>query len=192
MLQIGSPPPTLACPYTGCLRHFHSKGGCTKHIQVKHHANEPNPHVSNLTIPPSPVPSSYHSSSHNVQFEWPPNPISSDFTPSSPSCGEVDNFSNIGIDAEYPQFDQDYIPPDLNIGDNLTPPRDNPMEQQHAPSPNAPHITYIYHPKLDGKLDHFYHTPALIITVFRKICDENGKYIPFDTPPCDLDLEPHN
>ena len=159
MLQIGSPPPTLACPYSGCLRHFRSKGGCTKHIQVKHHVNGPNPHASNLTIPPSPVPSSSHSSSHNVQFERPPNPIPSDSTPSSPSHGEVDaadNFANIGIDAEYPQFDQDYIPPDLNLGGKLMPPRNNPMEQQHAPD-----ITYIYHPKLDSKLDYFLpHTSA--------------------------------
>lgn len=158
-LQVGSPPPTLACPY--CLRHFHSKGGRTKHIQVKHHgdhANGPNPHSSYLILPPSPVPSesSSNSSSHSVQFERPPSPIiPSDSTPwspsPSPSLGEADtadNFADIGIDAEYPQFNQDHIPPDLNTGDELNedlPPRDNPMPvEQHT-------ITYIYHPKLNGK-----------------------------------------
>lgn len=152
-LQVGSPPPTLPCPC--CPRHFRSKGGRTKHIQVKHHMNGPNPHASKLTLPPSPagVPfsDSSHSSSHNFQFKRPPSsiPVTSDS-----SCGEVDaadNFSDIGIDAEYPLFDRDYIPPDLNVGDELNedpPPRDSPMEQ-HAPNPS--HITYIYHPKLNGK-----------------------------------------
>ena len=161
-ITLGSPPPAFACPH--CPRHFYSKGGRTKHINVKHHrthTNGPNPLAYNLTLPPSPVPSSPHSSSHNIQFERPPSPspIPSNSTPPpTPSHGEVDaadnavdNFADIGIDAEYPQFDQDYIPPDLNVGDELNidlPPRDNPMER-HAP--NAPHITYIYHPKLNGK-----------------------------------------
>jgi hypothetical protein len=149
MLKVGSPPPTLACPH--CRRHFHSKGGRTKHIQAKHHANAsgPNPHASNrdlvVTLPPSPVSSSEssHSSFHNVQFEGHPSP-----TLFPPSHGEADNFADIGIDAEYRHFDQDYIPPDLTVGDEDLPRRDNHMEQ-HAPNP--PHITHIYHPKLDGK-----------------------------------------
>ena len=176
MLQIGSPPPTLACPF--CPRHFHSKGGRTKHIRIKHHENGPNPHVSNLTVPSSPVPSSPNSSSHNVQLDQPPSPVPPD--PSSsplPLHGEVntaDNFSDIDIDAEHPQLD---LPPDLNVGDESNenlPPGDNPLEQhgldlnvssddesnedlpsvenpleQH--SSNPPHITYTYHPKLNGE-----------------------------------------
>ena len=173
ILQVGSPPPTLACPH--CPRHFHSKGGRTKHIQAKHDANGLNPHASNVTLPPSPVSSLSHSSSHIVQFEEPPSPIPSDFTPTPPpSYGEADaadDFPDIGLDAEYPQFNQNDIPPD--VGDELNedlPPGDNPMEQ-HAPNP--PHITYIYHPKLNGKVelfsDYFYHTQVLtFITVFRK------------------------
>jgi hypothetical protein len=148
ILQVGSPPPTLACPY--CPRHFHSKGGHTKHIRAKHDANGPN-----LTLPPSPTPSLSRSSSHNVQFKQPPSPIPSDPTPTPPpSYGEVDaadNFADIGLDAEYPQFDRNDIPPDLNVGDEFNEdllPGDNPMEQ-HAPNPLQ--ITYIYHPKLDGK-----------------------------------------
>src|SRR5271168_3343150 len=133
-LGVGSPPPTLACPH--CLQHFHSKGGRTKHIRVKHHTNGHNLHASS------------HSPSHNVQFE--PSPIQSDSTPSPPpSCGEVDadNFSDIDI-LDTPQFDHDYIQPDLNVGDKLNKdllPRDDPMEQ---PAPDAPHITHFYHPKL--------------------------------------------
>ena len=148
-LQVGSPPPTLACHF--CPRHFHSKGGRTKHMQVKHqHKLEgnglgANPHASNLnlTLSPSPVLSPSHSSSHNVQFKRSPSPIPSDDTPSpppSPSGGEVDA-ADIGIGAEYPQLDQDYNPPNFNVGD-----------EQHAQpqaNPGAPHITY--HPKLNGK-----------------------------------------
>ena len=166
-LQVGSPPPTLACPF--CPRHFHSKGGRTKHIRAKHrnHADGPNAHWQppnqTLTPPLAPgVPSPSHSSSHNIQFEQPPSPISSDAIPSSPippSYGGVDaaNFADIGIDAEFPQFDRDYVPPDLNAGNELPvnedlPPGlgDNPINQ-HRDAPHPPHITYIYHPKLNGK-----------------------------------------
>jgi hypothetical protein len=158
-LQVGPPPPTLACPY--CPRHFYSKGGRTKHIQAKHDANGPNPHhASNVTLPPSPVPSlSQGSSSHNVQFERPPSSIPYSGAPSPPpSYGEVDaadNFADIDIDAEYPQaqFDRnDSIPPDRNeLNEDLLP-RDPTMEQPHAPNP--PHsVTYIYHPTLNGTVD---------------------------------------
>jgi hypothetical protein len=158
-LQVGSPPPTLPCPH--CLRHFRSKGGRTKHIKVKHrtHTNGPDPELS---LPPS----SSHSSSHTVQIEQPPSPIPSDaeypqfdldYIPPSPSSSHSLQSSHnvqferppslIQSDAEFPQFDPDYIPPDLNIGNEVN--EDNPMEQPGAPNP--PHITYIYHPKLNGK-----------------------------------------
>jgi hypothetical protein len=156
VLQVGSPPPTLACP--SCPRHFHSKGGRTKHIRAKH-ANGPNPHASNLTRPLalSPVPTSPNLSLHTVQFERPPSPIPSDSTASSPrppSRGEVDladNFADIGVEADYLQLDRDHRSPDLNVNDEMNedlPPRDNPMER----IPNPPHTsTYIYHPHLNGK-----------------------------------------
>ena len=152
-LQGGSPPPTLACP--SCPRHFHSKGGRRKHIQAKHYANGLDPHASNLTLPPLPVLSSSSSTSaHSVQFQQPPSPIPSDYyAQSPPSHGEAaDKVSDIGIDhadLEYPHFDsdRDSAPPgpDPNVGVESN---DNPIEQ-HAP--NVQHITYIYHPKLNGK-----------------------------------------
>jgi hypothetical protein len=95
-LQVGSPPPTLACP--SCPRHFYSKGGCRKHIQVKHRANlsRLSPHASNLAPSPSPVPSS----SHSTEF---------DVTPSPPS-------HPLDLNEDYipPDLNEDYIPPDLN------------------------------------------------------------------------------
>lgn len=159
-VQLGSPPPTLPCSH--CPRRFRSKGGRTKHIKVKHppgaNAGGPNlnPQASNLTPPPSPAPSSLHSSSHNIRFEQPPSPIPSGSTPiPPPSRGEAD--ADIGVDAEYPQpeFDRDCTPPasELNMGDDSEwnddlPPtgRDDPMQ---VDAPNAPHI--IYHPKLNGE-----------------------------------------
>jgi hypothetical protein len=163
-LQTGSPPPTVPCPY--CPRHLYTKIGRRKHIKVKHpdETNGPNPHVSNVTPPPSPGPSSLHSSSHNVQFERSPSPIPSESTSSPPSRAEVDA-ADIDADSEYPQFDhQEYIPPDGDaLNDDLPP---NPIEQ-HAHNP--PQTTYIYHRKLNGKSTSiFTHMPALIITVFRK------------------------
>lgn len=90
-----------------------------KHIQVKHHVNGHNPHASNLTLPPSL--SHSESSSHNIHWQFdseqPPSPNLSHSTPSPsppPSHGEVDavnNLGDIGMHAEYPQFDQGYIPP---------------------------------------------------------------------------------
>jgi hypothetical protein len=150
-LQVGSPPPTLTCPF--CLRHFHSKGGRTKHIQVKHRTNGSNGNPHALSLPPSPVPSlalsSVPSHTGNVQFEQPLSFIPSQSTPSPPpSHGEfyaADNNSDIGF--EYPQFNRDYTP-DLDVGDELNNnldvlPRDD--------TPNTPQTTYTYHPKLDGK-----------------------------------------
>ena len=60
---LGSPPPTLACPY--CLQHFRSNGGHTKHIQARYpeqgsDAHGPNPSVPLLLMhsqPSSPIPS---------------------------------------------------------------------------------------------------------------------------------------
>lgn len=62
MLEIGSPPPTLACPH--CPRHFYSKGGRTKHVRAMHGADGLVPQKSGLSSPSvlsSPVsPSSQH------------------------------------------------------------------------------------------------------------------------------------
>jgi hypothetical protein len=66
---FGSPSPAIVCLY--CPRHFHSRGGRTRHMQAYHQAefgvHEPNP-----SAPPSPIP---YSSSH------PPSPIPSNYMP---------------------------------------------------------------------------------------------------------------
>jgi hypothetical protein len=167
-LQIGSPP-TLPCPH--CPRHFRSKGGRRKHLQVKHpdHTNGPNPHAhaTNLVaLPPSPVPSSSHSSSYNI--ERLPSPITpdsettpSESPPSSRAELEVDaadDFADIDIDAEYPgpQFDQDYVPPDVDqdyvppdVYQDYVPPD---VDVGDALNDNLPpRQSTIYHPKLNGK-----------------------------------------
>lgn len=151
-LQVGSPPPTLACPI--CPRHFYTKGGRRKHLQAKHDAlvNVPNPHAFNPPTVPPPVPSSPYSpqSSHYIKFEQPPSPIPSDSTSSdspSPSRASGDIYIADNNFAEYLQFDREDTPPDLNIGDELN--EDLPPREQHTPNP--PQITYIYHPKLNGK-----------------------------------------
>ena len=154
MLQVGSPPSTLGCPY--CLQHICSKGGRIKHIQVKHHVNRHNSHASNLTLPPSLSHSKL--SSHNIHWlfnlEQPPSPNLSNSTPSPsppPSHREVDaanNLGDIGI-HKYPQFNQGYIPPDLNVGDELN---EDLLFKDKPIAPDPPHhVKYVYHPKLDGK-----------------------------------------
>ena len=45
---FGSLLPTLACPY--CLRHFHSKGGHTKHIWARHPEEGSDAHGPNLSV----------------------------------------------------------------------------------------------------------------------------------------------
>lgn len=66
----------------------------------------------------------------------------------------MDNFSDIGEDAEYLQLDRDQRSPDLNVNDEMNedlPPRDNSNPMEHTPDRDPPHIRYIYHPYLNGK-----------------------------------------
>ena len=137
-----SPPPTLACPY--CPRYFHSKGGCTKHIQGKHHVDRSE---SNLPLPSSPIPSSSQLSSHEFCYEQPGplSPIPSDSTPPPPSQGQFSATEpdvDMDVDnSEHLQSDRDYIPPEGNAA------------EWHVPDP--PHIKCAYHPKLNGKSSSF-------------------------------------
>jgi hypothetical protein len=84
---LGSPPLTLMCPY--CPQHFHSKGGHTQHIQAKHHTDQCEPHGSNPSLPPSPVPSSLHFSPHEFYYEQALSPIPFESTTPPPSHEEV-------------------------------------------------------------------------------------------------------
>ncbi|KAF8814309.1 hypothetical protein BYT27DRAFT_7250153 [Phlegmacium glaucopus] len=147
------PLPTLPCPH--CPRHFRSKGGRTKHIQARH---APEPHEPNLSLPPSPA-----SSSSQLSYESPneqlQSSISSDPAPSLPPSQRGFN-ADVDMDVEDLHFDQDHIPP-----------------AGEEPNENAPPVSHVYHPKLNGQ-----------------ICDVNGNDIPPDTPPPprDLDRGPHN
>jgi hypothetical protein len=136
---LGSPPPTLPCPY--CPRHFHSKGGRTKHIRTKHdfqglEPHEPSP--SDSSPPPSQQPSSNESYHERVQ-----SPIPSE----APREG-----SNAGydMDVDHPIPDSDYTPPGSYVEElnRNSPPRGH-AHNQHVPDP--PRVTRAYHPKLDGK-----------------------------------------
>ena len=149
-LEVGSPPPTFACPH--CSRYLYSKIGRTKHIKIKHSqvANAIGPDPQTF-LPPSPasVPSSSHSesSSHNLQFDRPPSPIplSSDSSPPPHSPIDVqvdasDNFGDISLVDADSQLDQD-------PGDRLS--EDRLPSEGHIPNP--PDIARIHHPKLNGK-----------------------------------------
>ena len=160
---LGSPPPTLTCPY--CPRHFHSKGGRTQHIRAKHHIDGHEPHGSN---PSSPVSSSLHSSPHEFYFEQALSPIP--FESTTPPREEVNTANpDIDVDVEQPPFDSNSTPPDF-YGDQLNedlPPGEDAMEQPDPPHP--PHLTRSYHPKLDGELSSF----KSISTLMMIICREN-------------------
>ena len=150
---LGSPPPTLGCPF--CPRHFRSKGGHTQHIRAKHHIDGREPHGSNPSLPPSPVPSE---------------------STTPPSREEV-NTANPDIDVEQPPFDLNSPPPDV-YGDQLNedlPPGEDVMERPdplHPPDPlHRPCLMRSYHPKLDGELTRS--AFKSISTLMMIICREN-------------------
>ena len=153
---LGSPPPTFACPC--CPRHFKSKSGRTRHIQVKHLDYLSEPHALDTGAHTSPIPSlnSLQPSFHN------PSPDPSPSLP--PSCNEFNADPNIDMDSD--------------------------IEHPH---PNAPHITRVFHPKLNGMSIYIYiiYTYSLTLTFLfvGEICDESGNVLPPDTPPAPHDSD---
>lgn len=173
---LGSPPPTLSCPY--CPRWFYSRGGRTQHIRANHQAvgseppepdppvaPSPMPHSSHLSSqPPSPIPSDYMQPPLSGCMPPPsddfrPSPLdipppSDDMRPSPPvdmpppSCGDLDSAS-LDLGAEDDDLDLGYV--QSEFGDELH--EDAPfgagMNDPHVPDP--PRITRTYHPKLNGK-----------------------------------------
>ncbi|KAF8802624.1 hypothetical protein BYT27DRAFT_7215275 [Phlegmacium glaucopus] len=85
--------------------------------------------------------------------------ISSDPVPSLPPSQRGFN-ADVDMEVDNLHFDQDHIP-----------------LAGEEPNENAPPVSHVYHPKLNGQ-----------------ICDVNGNDIPPDTPPPprDLDRGPHN
>ena len=138
---LGSPPPTLACPY--CPQHFKTKIGCTRHIQAKHPADGSEPHAPDTAA--QSIPSSLQLSFHDSS------PIPSHIMPSlPPSCDRFNANSNLDMDIEHPHSDQGYILSECGeeVNENF-PSGGNPnVRNQHVP--DASRITHAFHPKLDG------------------------------------------
>jgi hypothetical protein len=135
--RLGSPPPPFACPH--CLRHFHSKGGRTKHIRAKH-ADELEPHES--SSPPPFRSSSQKSFSH--KSHEPPQSING----SAPDGHSDAALDDINIDINHPDFN--FAPPEpfMDFGEDLDqnlPPANNGRDE-HSPS-----VTRAHHPMLNGK-----------------------------------------
>ena len=142
---LGSPPPTLACPY--CPRHFRSKGGRLKHIRAKHsELHEPNP-----SLRQSPAPSSSRASSYESRNERLPSSIPSDPTPplTPPPPPPLQGFNaDVDMGVEDLHFDQDYIPPEPYPSPSEESDENAPPAEQRIPDPR--HVSCAYHPKLNG------------------------------------------
>ena len=163
---LGSPPPTLSCPY--CSRHFHSKGGRTQHIRAKHHIGGHEPHGSDPPLLPSPVTSTLHSSPPELGYKQAPSPIPFEST-TPPSYEDVNPVNpDIELDVEQP-FDLNSTQSNL-YGDQMNedlPPGKDTMEQQPDPL-HPPHLMHSYHPKIDGELSAFKRIPTLMMIIFRE------------------------
>jgi hypothetical protein len=121
---LGSPPPTVACPY--CPRHFKVKSGRTRHIKAKH-SGVPEPHAPEPATDPLRISSSPES---------PQPPPSFYGTNSTRSVSPVpSDLASPYLDIDNHQFDQGSLggDPDVNL-------------------PDAPSIRRTYHPKLNGVL----------------------------------------
>ena len=121
---LGSPPPTLACPYRDCPRYFRSISGRTRHIIAKHLDNRSESHAPDTVARTSPTPSlmqlSFYMSS--------PVPSPNRFISSPPPN----------------RFMSESPPPSLNADLNYID-----MDIEHPP-PNAFGITRVFHPNLNG------------------------------------------
>jgi hypothetical protein len=163
---LGSPPPTLSCPY--CSRHFHSKGGRAQHIRAKHHIGGHEPHGSDPSLPPSPVPSALHSSPPELDYEQALSPIPFKST-TPPSCEDVNPVNpDIDVDVEQP-FNLNSTQPDFygdQLNEDLPPGRD--ATEQRPDPPHPPHLMRSYHPKIDGELSAFKSIPTLMMIIFRE------------------------
>jgi hypothetical protein len=164
---LGSPPPTLACPY--CPRHFRSTGGRTKHIRAKHQMDgsgcpEPNP-----SRPPSPMQSLLQPP------PGPPSPVPFNSpTQLPPLCRGLDHAD---LDTEHPYSDPEYALSGFYSDImNEDPP---PASSQDIPLS----VTRAYHPKLDGKSIFLKFIQILTLLSVGRICDENGDEILPNTPP---------
>jgi len=148
--SLGSPPPTIACPY--CPRYFKTKSGRTRHIQAKHSdrpdttAAHPHPSLPLATASPGPsgfVPSlpPYDGFDADMDIASPilslpqpsfhnPSPVPSHFAPSfPPSCD--------GFNADR----------DMNIASPIL---SSPQLSFHNPSPVPSHFAPSFPPSCDG------------------------------------------
>jgi hypothetical protein len=166
---LGSPPPTLTCLH--CPRHFRSTGGRTKHIRTKHQTDESFPPDSNPSVSPS-------AQSSSEQSPEPSSPIPSNFESTTPPIrGGFDPAADWDVEQRDP--DLGYAPPGSDSdAENEDPP---PESSQHIPI--DPSITRTYHPKIDGKSIFVKYMQILTLPPVGRICDENSKDIPPDTPP---------
>jgi hypothetical protein len=142
---LGSPPPTVPCPY--CPRYFKAKSGCTRHIQAKHRDSQPipEPHApaSDPATDSESLPVRISSSPQPSFYGMDPSPVPSDFvsaaSPAShPSDLDIEPIAYLDIDDH--QFDQGSPGGDLDD-----------VRDEHVP--DAPRrIICTYHPKLNGEL----------------------------------------
>lgn len=144
---LGSPPSTVACPY--CPRHFKTKGGRNRHIQAKHSGMR-EPQAPN----PSTDPSRTSSSPEPSDFASPPSDSDDDLEPNA--YLDID-------DHQFNDFDQGSLGGDFDQGslggasdsDQGSLGGDSDQGERHVS--DVPHIIRIYHPKLDGMLNFFFH-----------------------------------
>lgn len=154
---LGSPPPTLACPY--CLRHFRSKGGRTKHIRARHPEEGSDAHGPNPSVPLSPMHSQPSSPIPSAMIPpWsplqsPPQSPPNSFPPDAVLPPSHERPDSAGPDNETPFFDLGHTPPGPypDIGDemNREPLLGGGVGDQDVPDPSR--VTRVYHRKLDGK-----------------------------------------
>ena len=204
--QIGSPPPTLKCPY--CPRHFKTRSGRTRHIQAKHPTNGSEPHAPDTvaaartsTSPiPSPRQSSFHDpspvSSHFLPSFHGPSPVPSHFMPSfhDPSPVPSHFMPSFHDPSPVPSHFMPSFPPSIDGFNDVDPNIDMDIER---PLPDASCITRVFHPKLNGMSIFFFTytlTSRLTFLFIGEICDESGNGLPPDIPPAphDLDKGPNN
>lgn len=119
--SLGSPPPTLACPF--CPRHFKSKSGRTRHIQAIHPANGSAPGTAASATPPPLQPPPHNS---------------------SPAPHTPDTAAHISLPPQPPHDPSPVLSYD---GFDANPNMDIDIEHPH---PDASRISRVFHPKLNG------------------------------------------
>lgn len=149
-LQVGSPPPTLACPF--CPRHFKSKSGRTRHIQSIHPDNGSAPGtLAAASSTPQPPP---HNSSPVPDHDHAPD-TAADTSPTPPPPQPHPHDSSLSPVLSYDGFDANHsIDSDIDI--------------EH-PHPDTSRISRVFHAKLNGMSMFFY----LYIDINFSICRED-------------------